>query len=192
MLTHLTNIIYDTNTRKYVNTLTNTLLDNEEVSSRNLRPYDQIAFTLPPENLLVAVLYFRDYLGPKQLQWVEALESGKYKQGQNKLKDLSLTAPTYCCLGVACEALNLVETAHYDLCNTYQQLALHTSGGYIADEYQKTLEEFINHEILRREKVTLEESFRSLVGLNDNLDLSFTEIAQIIRFAPKAFFTKPV
>lgn len=32
-------------------------------------------------------------------KWVEALRSGKYKQGRGQLKD---TQDQYCCLGVAC------------------------------------------------------------------------------------------
>jgi len=43
------------------------------------------------------------------LQWAEALESGKYKQGKNQLiNNYMVDDPadyTYCCLGVACEIL---------------------------------------------------------------------------------------
>lgn len=43
------------------------------------------------------------------LQWAEALESGKYKQGRNQLiNNYMIGDPanyTYCCLGVACEIL---------------------------------------------------------------------------------------
>lgn len=35
-------------------------------------------------------------------KWVEALRSGKYKQGQNCLRK----GDTYCCLGVACDVIN--------------------------------------------------------------------------------------
>lgn len=38
-------------------------------------------------------------LGPNQLKWIEALESGKYEQGSMYLnKDNK-----FCCLGIACE-----------------------------------------------------------------------------------------
>lgn len=37
-------------------------------------------------------------------QWVEALRSGRYTQGQSKLKLLGGT-PTFCCLGVLCDIL---------------------------------------------------------------------------------------
>ena len=43
------------------------------------------------------------------IQWAEALESGKYKQGKNQLiNNYMIPDPanyTYCCLGVACEIL---------------------------------------------------------------------------------------
>lgn len=38
-------------------------------------------------------------LGPLQLEWLEALESGKFEQGQTCLKKDN----KFCCLGVACE-----------------------------------------------------------------------------------------
>lgn len=39
-------------------------------------------------------------------KWLEALESGEYKQGKNYLR-LSLNGePEYCCLGVACDVAN--------------------------------------------------------------------------------------
>lgn len=34
-----------------------------------------------------------------QLKWIEALESGEYKQGKGQLRD----GDQYCCLGVACD-----------------------------------------------------------------------------------------
>ena len=38
-------------------------------------------------------------LGPNQRAWVDALRSGKYKQGDMALQ----TDQTFCCLGVACD-----------------------------------------------------------------------------------------
>ncbi len=40
-------------------------------------------------------------------QWVAALRSGKYKQGQGKLRTVAQgeEAPRYCCLGVLCELI---------------------------------------------------------------------------------------
>lgn len=40
-------------------------------------------------------------LGPLQKKWVEALRSGKYKQGSGYLR----SGDRFCCLGVACDVL---------------------------------------------------------------------------------------
>ena len=40
---------------------------------------------------------------PIQSMWIEALRSGKYKQGRRRL----FGDNTYCCLGVACEVLGI-------------------------------------------------------------------------------------
>ncbi len=53
--------------------------------------------------------------------WIEALESGNYKQTRNYMYD-SLDGPSYCCLGVLAQTLgenvkNLSkEEQHYALC----------------------------------------------------------------------------
>lgn len=41
-------------------------------------------------------------------QWVDALRSGKYKQGKTRLKTCH---GEYCCLGVLCEILNIPNQA---------------------------------------------------------------------------------
>ena len=47
---------------------------------------------------------------PNQIKWVEALRSGKYKQGKGYLDE----GGEYCCLGVACKIFNIPATdAHY-------------------------------------------------------------------------------
>lgn len=44
-------------------------------------------------------------LTPKEVRklWVEALESGKYKQGKMRLKRTDAGEDRYCCLGVLCD-----------------------------------------------------------------------------------------
>lgn len=43
-----------------------------------------------------------------QLEWLDALESGKYKQGKSKLKYTDGEGKcNFCCLGVGCELLNI-------------------------------------------------------------------------------------
>lgn len=43
-------------------------------------------------------------LGPNQKKWIEALRSGKYKQGRSHLHKIDENGKTsFCCLGVACD-----------------------------------------------------------------------------------------
>lgn len=46
----------------------------------------------------MAVKYTRDEIKQHRIEWVEALESGKFKQTSNELR----RGNKYCCLGVAC------------------------------------------------------------------------------------------
>jgi hypothetical protein len=39
-------------------------------------------------------------------KWIEALESGKYKHGQNYLKKWEMGGAEYCCLGVLADVYN--------------------------------------------------------------------------------------
>ena len=45
-------------------------------------------------------------------QWIEELRSGKYNQGQYRLKRETDSGPLYCCLGVLCQVLRLEETPY--------------------------------------------------------------------------------
>lgn len=42
-------------------------------------------------------------LGPNQRKWIDALRSGKYKQGKSNLARRAGDTIEYCCLGVLCE-----------------------------------------------------------------------------------------
>lgn len=49
------------------------------------------------------------------VKWIEALRSGKYKQGRSRLKH----SGRYCCLGVLCEVAGYTPKRHdVDLCLT--------------------------------------------------------------------------
>lgn len=110
--------------------------------------------------------------------WVEALRSGKYKQGKGRLKfEGDDNVLYYCCLGVACEVYqrnvgDLKEDKDnylfsFDLSQAYlpqkvqEWLSLKTeSGAYLSD---------------------------SLTGLNDK-GVSFSEIADVIESEPRGLF----
>lgn len=124
----------------------------------------------------------RRQLGPNQKKWVEALESGKFQQSESFLR----TGSGYCCLGVACQVFEAKATLvlesetkegarvwSYDdkdsLAPKYviDALDLYGSGG----EPDKSISE----------------SLEDLTQLND-AGRPFTEIAEIIRLNPEAYF----
>ena len=53
--------------------------------------------------------YFPESISPKPMnpeikrQWLEALRSGEYKQGQRRLRERVKGGSLYCCLGVLCD-----------------------------------------------------------------------------------------
>ena len=115
----------------------------------------------------------------KLLEWVEALESGKFKQGTSHLRQ----GDEYCCLGVGCEVLNMraklfQATNHYAYRNqtcylpTYakKKLSLTSVAGSLVDEDNNI-------------------SGKSLTELNDHM-VSFKRIATHIRNAYKHQFGK--
>lgn len=122
-------------------------------------------------------------LGPNQLRWIEALESGKYKQGRRCLES---SDGKNCCLGVACRLFDapVVEDDSTSFvifgtdadCSSgipprdiVRKLALRSPGGKIID----------GHAI-----------GSALVGANDS-GATFTEIAAFCRAHPEAVFTEP-
>lgn len=124
----------------------------------------------------------RRKLGPNQTKWVEALESGKFKQSESFLR----TTSGYCCLGVACAVFEdkaelVLETEtgtgvhvwSYDGKDTLapkyviDALDLYGSGG----EPDKSVSE----------------SLEDLTQLND-MGRPFKEIAEVIRLNPESYF----
>lgn len=96
-------------------------------------------------------------------KWVEALRSGKYQQGRNRLK----SGESYCCLGVLCDVL--------------------TKDGAISRRSWKDSKNLTHEAALAADlpipegaHVTFKGGNRSLVYLNDVVALSFPEIADII------------
>lgn len=92
-------------------------------------------------------------------KWTKALRSGKFKQGQYRLKDLN----TYCCLGVLCKINNLstVGTGLSEGAKRFFKVSTHN--GTLKKSY----------------KAKNGGRCRSLASLNDR-GLSFKQIANII------------
>ena len=104
-----------------------------------------------------------------QTKWVEALESGDYKQGKTYLRD---SEDRYCCLGVACEVMGVEAVRHstyyvYNnsdiLLNNFDKLGLRSEHGHF--EGCITYNDY---------------NYLSLTHMNDK-GLSFKEIATLIR-----------
>src|SRR4051794_35352962 len=90
-------------------------------------------------------------------KWVDALRSGKYKQGKGLLRDFN---DNYCCLGVLCEIAGI--SASLDHCISGSRYT------YLGYSSNLPLKIWLNtHE-------------SELMGLNDSLKKSFNEIADYI------------
>lgn len=63
------------------------------------------------------------------MKWINALRSGKYKQGCIYLHNES--TDEYCCLGVANKIFDLNESEEKTLMHTYKKLGLNDSSGVI-------------------------------------------------------------
>ena len=119
-------------------------------------------------------------LGPRQIAWVEALESGNYIQGKRSLCDeieLSTSESplkfSYCCLGVA---KRLVLGDEYEFKLNEVRLDYETTEYY---GFHGDLGE------------TLAPNRKSLSELNDDSNFSFKAIAGKIRRNPEYYFTEP-
>lgn len=122
--------------------------------------------------------------GPIQTKWLEALESGNYKQGKGYLKDKD----GYCCLGVLCEVMGL-EASPGDEKQTYFKFGDSVNAAYVPLAAVPLAG-------LRSSAGGLKWGivphgtwkYGSLTGLNDEAKLSFAEIAAYIRHDPHNVF----
>lgn len=126
--------------------------------------------------------------GPLQRRWLQALESGGYKQGTpGKLREdrggKGRARYAYCCLGVADRVCKLGETDDLLLVKTFNRIGLHNASGAPHHGIAKSL---------------LKELY-SLTMLNDGGGSSaqfprhtFKQIAAILRANPTAYFSKSV
>lgn len=119
-------------------------------------------------------------LGPLQLQWLEALESGKFEQGQNCLRSGD---NKFCCLGVACELSGIepILNSNY-LSPRYEYLGeRHYLPQVIVDKLK-----FRDNQGIAFGK----QPGKAIAYLND-MGRTFKDIAEIIRANPALYFTAP-
>jgi len=125
-------------------------------------------------------------------QWVEALRSGKYKQGRKALRNID---DSYCCLGVLCDisknTLDLTwEHDSNDVCES-EIYTMEKNGGVLPDSVWEYLGKDVNYKVnisTTNSKIpkSVIDSFIQplshiyLVTLNDQYQLSFEQIADII------------
>lgn len=118
--------------------------------------------------------------GPIQTAWLEALESGKYEQGQLHLKYDN----RYCCLGVLCEVMGLASGHTFEEGGGYSDGLASSSTEVPPDAASKAgLNSGWGRIIGDAEHV-------SLIRLNDELGFDFKQIAAFIRANPEKIFTR--
>lgn len=117
-----------------------------------------------------------------QEKWLAALESGEYKQGKGKLRDMD---NCFCCLGVACE-LFIPDTMHvirrqYNGTQIYYGIGKHSMYGVAPPSVVDILG-------LRSPTGNINDCGAvSLAVMNDNGN-TFAEIAAFIRANPEKVF----
>ena len=111
-----------------------------------------------------------------QLELIEALESGKYKQCTNKLYDPETGG--FCCLGVACVINGVpITNGYYRRSRIPQNLGASSKTRAVRDKLK-----------LKSNMGATFNFSTSLAGLNDS-DYSFKFIAKRLRESPEEFFT---
>lgn len=117
-------------------------------------------------------------LGPNQLAWLEALESGKYQQG----RDWLCYDGRYCCLGVAAKIFGVPERPSRHDC---KRIVFDGSCTGATDMIIETL-------AMRGPSGESDDDIdaKCLQMLNDG-GKTFAEIAAIIRSDPAVYFKEP-
>jgi hypothetical protein len=120
------------------------------------------------------------------LEWVEALESGKFRQTDGTLSNLEPGGHvSFCCLGVACE----ITRKHLLPNSNWKQFSRHNGRrtlqwGYAGkDEYPDQEEEDLLPAAIRRHLGLTEVEQEDFAEANDKLGLTFKEIALTTRLA---------
>jgi len=114
-------------------------------------------------------------------KWVEALESGKYRQCRDQLCTIVNKKLTYCCLGVLSKIQDRLQK-HPDLrMESYCEGTLDRSNPcYDAISHEGSLPRLVSVTIFK-DTGDFKDSAYSLLDCNDSLSLSFKDIAKVIR-----------
>jgi len=123
-------------------------------------------------------------IGPNQRKWIDELRSGKFKQGQQWLRQ----GDRHCCLGVACEVLEVKR-------DCYAQDPEADDATYYYDGYNDVApRELVSLLALRDKNASIRDlkigNCQTLTGANDS-GSSFETIADFCEQHPEAVFTEP-
>lgn len=115
-------------------------------------------------------------IGPNQEAWLQALESGKYKQGYGRLKDI---VGCLCCLGVLCEVAKIES----------HKISHHT---WTYDSHTGTVPEsaIAFAALVDDTGGRLDHAPFRCTFMNDSRRYSFKMIASAIRAEPEQYFTE--
>lgn len=123
-------------------------------------------------------------LGPNQELWLQALESGEYKQGFDALCRVYPDGTVeYCCLGVANELFSA------EVIESEMEFSGSSIKGW-GDEYDLATNDTVEILKLYDNSGRGRSVFKTLVQRNDNGE-SFIEIAASIRKDPSMYFKEP-
>lgn len=133
--------------------------------------------------------------GPMQTKWLKALESGEWRQARRALaeyiyEDETSDKPTgtrYCCLGVMCELAKLEWSD--DANNKGFSYNGHATNGYMPAGFAETVGLNFQWGSFKNPVIINGTPTSTLADLNDDLGLSFAEIAAYVRHDPWNVFT---
>ncbi len=123
-------------------------------------------------------------LGPLQLRWVKALESGRYKQCQTFLQNGNKN----CCLGVACR----ISRVKKSICSIIGNVKFDGEDGTLPTTVMWMFGFHGHAGDLKRPFIKDGEAYITLTFVNDVANASFKEIAEFTRKNPSAVFVKPL
>lgn len=124
-------------------------------------------------------------LTPKEVRklWVEALESGKYKQGKMCLKRTDEEGDRYCCLGVLCDL-----AAKHGICGEFRD---DYAGNWVFDYKKYAPPTSVLNWAGLESDIGIFGSYgpqqSSLAGINDNSS-DFSAVIEIIKSEPEGLF----
>jgi hypothetical protein len=128
-------------------------------------------------------------LGPNQMAYIQALESGQFRQTTARLCEKDHNGLKYCVLGVACVVGGLEPRPH----GRHSDMAFEDIG-YIATLPPKIEEFFAFHDTRGTDMGTkdlLDLDQMTLIKMNDRHRMTFRQIAHAIRKNPSHFFKEP-